>query len=129
MRIFRSDATLMVEELDAFLAGAYVEMCEARQERVPVWAWMNLLAHGTAEELQAAVHRDQRADRWRQARAYVAGELLERLDAAEMDLADFQREVLVPLELEIASCRAAEQWRSGPMFAGLLGTLPSARHR
>lgn len=129
MRIFQSDGAMLVEECDALLEGTYAELCEARQDRVPVWAWMNLLAHGTEEELGEAVHRDRSADPWRQARAYVAGELLDGVRAAGEDLVSFQQRVLVPLELEVASCPAAERWRPGQMFAALLRTLPSTRTR
>lgn len=129
MRIFQSDGAMLVEECDAVLDGTYAELCEARQDRAPVWAWMNLLAHGTVEELAAVVHRDHHADPWRQARAYVAGELLERVECSSEELLAFQRRVLVPLELELTACRSAEGWRPGELFSALLRTLPPAPRR
>jgi hypothetical protein len=129
MRIFQTDGALLVDECDAVLSGSYAELCERRQDRVPVWAWMNLLAHGTVEELAVAVHRDHHADRWRQARAYVAGELLDRVGSSAEELLAFQRRNLVPLELELTACRAAEAWRPGELFSALLRALPPAPRR
>src|SRR5690606_13962058 len=38
----------LVEETQAFLDGRYAEFAASCGDtRVPVWAWMNLLAHGT----------------------------------------------------------------------------------
>lgn len=50
------------------------------------------------------------------------------LEGRYADLCEDRREP-VPLELEVASCRAAERWRPGQLFTGLLGTLPSAHRR
>lgn len=127
MRLFTSDGRLLAEECEAFLEGRIAELCADRGDPVPVWAWLNLLAHGTAEEVGAVVLRDRHADRWRQARAYVAGELLDHVEAAGEELLAFQQRVLVPLELDVVACPAAARWTPGQMFGALLRTLPAAR--
>ena len=42
----------MVGECEAFLLGRYVEHLESRSLAVPVWAWTNVLAHGTSDDLR-----------------------------------------------------------------------------
>lgn len=122
----------MVEECEAFLAGTYVELCEARGEAVPVWAWMNLLAHGTEDQLRGGiVQHASGAGPWRHARGFLAGELLDRVDTAQLSLPEFQATVLVPLELEMA-CSGAMRWQPRQLVARLLDTFPdkhSPRHR
>jgi hypothetical protein len=43
----------LVDETEAFLGGRFVERAEARGDFVPVWAWTNLLAHGSDKDLRA----------------------------------------------------------------------------
>jgi hypothetical protein len=123
------DAAALVEECEAFLSGTYVELCEARGEPVPVWAWMNLLAHGTEDQLRAAMIQHPSAGRWRHARGFLAGELLDRVDAAQLLLPEFQAGVLVPLELEMLECADANRWQPGRLVSGLLDALPERRNR
>jgi hypothetical protein len=49
----RSEAIFreLVEDCEAFLAGRLVEFLERRKALVPAWAWTNLLAHGSVEQL------------------------------------------------------------------------------
>lgn len=105
----------VVSDCEAFLLGGYAEFLEARSEPVPVWAWTNVLAHGRREDLERAAAGARVGwswtRRWRVARTVAAGELLDRV-ASGASLADMQREVLVPLELELVSCR--EDWACMP---------------
>ena len=79
---------------------------------MPVWAWTNLLAHGSEHELRAEVlaagaahHRDE----WHAARAYLVTEVL---DAAirEGTLAELQASALVPLEMDLAARVDVHRW-------------------
>lgn len=97
----------MVSECEALLAGTYVELLESVGTAVPNWAWTNLLAHGTEEQLRdlselRASSRSWSSNSWSRARAYLAGEVL---DAAARcgSLRTLQRRALVPLELRLAS--------------------------
>ena len=104
----------LVGDCEAFLAGHLAESQEAGDRGVPVWAWTNLLAHGTEEELRierALTHGWSRAwaDEWRDARSYLAAELIDLTDDAG-SLAEVQRSVLVPLELELASRGEVDGW-------------------
>jgi hypothetical protein len=123
------EAAGLVEECEAFLAGTYAELCESRGERVPVWAWMNLLAHGTEDQLRTSVAPHPSCCRWRQARRFLAGELLDVTTSDRVSLADFQRDVLVPIELDVLSCPGADHWRPGQLVSGLLDALPDKRSR
>lgn len=107
----------LVAECEAFLHGHLAEEIDGRAERVPVWAWTNLLAHGSETDLQAerrAPYRRVNAsnERWRAARSYLAEEVS---DLAEKDdpLIEIQRKVLVPLELQLAARSEADWWGPG----------------
>jgi hypothetical protein len=121
---------LLIEECESFLAGAYVERCEGRGEPVPVWAWMNVLAHGTDAELRAAASNRSGSDEGHQALAFVAGELVDLIDDGALDLETFQREQLVPLELDVIACPATSGWSAPQLASALLRVLPTrSSHR
>jgi hypothetical protein len=90
-----------------------VERNQVSTGDVPVWAWTNVLAHGSEEDLRAesaAVCRGGTYGwRWRQARSYLAGEVLH---CAQLhgSLAEVQRTVLAPLELKLASMPEVTCW-------------------
>jgi hypothetical protein len=116
----------LVEESQAFLDGRYAELAASSGEtRVPVWAWMNLLAHGTEAELRVTASQLLVTQGWRQARAFVAGEVIDVIDAGLMSLSQVQRDILVPLELDVLSCQTANQWTPAQLVSGLLGVLPN----
>ncbi len=95
-------------ECEAFLTGHLVEHRRGANGFVSPWTWTNLLAHGTEEELRAALANPSR-DRWEAARAYLAGDLLD-LAGSPKELREIQRTVLVPLELDLASRPATRGW-------------------
>ena len=103
----------LTRECQAFLDGQFVDYLADRDEDVPVWAWTNLLAHGTQEELRLAVTRHAMdwevvSRPWLEARAYVAGEVLEATQRGE-PLCRVQRTRLIPLELRLASDYASDE--------------------
>ena len=92
----------LVEECEAFLAGTYPVWLHRHGVVIPPWAWLNPLAHGTSAEL-AAVAGPVDASMahpitWADVLSTLAAEL-----ADDRDLAARQREVLVPLELQLAA--------------------------
>jgi hypothetical protein len=95
----------IVVECEAFLEGTLAEYWDEKGMAVPPWAWLNLLAHGSENQIRASIaspSRPRRASRsWRTARAYVAYALLTLVDA-ENTLADMQRSLLIPLEFQMA---------------------------
>jgi hypothetical protein len=104
---------VLAQESDAFLNGTLAEYWEDKGITVPVWAWTNLLAHGSLEQIVESVASPGRPRRygrnWSVARAYVAYEVLDLLDA-EFTLADMQSTVLIPLELEMAARPEVSRW-------------------
>jgi hypothetical protein len=100
-------------ECEAFLNGSLAEYWDDKGADVPVWAWMNLLAHGTARQIGECVLRPYRPRRgsrsWRVARSYLAYEVLDLTDL-EFTLAELQRTVLIPLELEMAERDEVSDW-------------------
>jgi hypothetical protein len=123
------EAAELVEDCEAFLDGLYAELCESRGAPVPVWAWMNLLAHGTEEQLRTCVIPHPSGSAWHQARRFLACELLDATTGGRTSLAELQRDVLVPIELDVLSCPGADHWQPGQLVSGLLGALPDKRSR
>ena len=125
-----ADASELVSESEAFLLGRYVELLEERGEPVPVWAWTNVLAHGSRDDVDraaAGAHGWSSSRRWRIARALVAGEVLETVGRGA-PLSDLQREVLAPLELELVRRRGVWTWTPERWLATVRSALRSYRH-
>jgi hypothetical protein len=104
---------VLVSECAAFLNGTLAEFWEANGTVVPVWAWTNLLAHGSERQIHESVRRQPKPRRtgrsWRIARSYLAYQVLD-LACAELTLAELQTTVLLPLELELAAHPEVERW-------------------
>ncbi|MDY7106269.1 MAG: hypothetical protein S0880_34230 [Actinomycetota bacterium] len=90
-------------DCEAMLTGAAAERLMRTGRPVPPWAWVNLLAHGSAADLRRPpMMAASLAERpWCRARAHLAGQLARTVDADVAPLARLQREVLVPLELAL----------------------------
>ncbi|MFZ0250522.1 MAG: hypothetical protein WAL61_11310 [Acidimicrobiales bacterium] len=103
----------IARECEAFLAGTLAEYWDDKGMDVPVWTWMNMLAHGSARQIGECVLRPSRprpASRsWRVARSYLAYEVLDLTDV-ECTLAQLQATVLIPLELEMAARADVAAW-------------------
>jgi hypothetical protein len=103
----------VVAGCEAFLGGTLAEYWERQGITVPVWVWTNLLAHGSADQIAESVSRPPRSRRtvrsWRIARSYMANELLEVTDGPRQ-LQAMQSDVLIPLELEMATLPAVRRW-------------------
>jgi len=98
----------LVEDCGAFLGGRLVETLEARKAPVPTWAWTNLLAHGSMEELRLASleERIRRGDEywnWRQGRSYLATLMCLSARSFGPLLALQQEAALIPIELTLAA--------------------------
>jgi hypothetical protein len=93
----------LVDDWEAFLEGRYPELCEQRRDAVPPWAWLNLPSHGSEGALRMVAATPPDAERWRRARAFVAGEVVGMVDVGRADLVTLQRCVLVPFELRMMS--------------------------
>lgn len=109
----RTGGATVALECEAFLNGTLAEYWDEKGAVVPVWAWMNLLAHGSVEQITETVARPSRPRRavrnWRIARSYLATEVLDLADA-EFTLRDMQSAILVPLELEMAARPEVGRW-------------------
>ena len=100
----------LVEECAAFLAGAYPALLARHGRGIPPWAWLNPVAHGSRTELRTLasgyqpVGEDNPAGHpgpnmtW----AEAVGVLADELNGFE-DPDQIQRDLLVPLELRLAS--------------------------
>jgi hypothetical protein len=124
----------LVAECEAFLNGVMAETLGELNGRVPAWTWMNLLAHATAADLEAARVSPSPtlgglAGDWRRARSFLAGEVLDLVATGQTTLAALQRDVLVPLELDLVSRHATARWRPGDLVTAVLAALPERSQR
>lgn len=133
--MWRHEVRLLTDELladtGAFLLGHYAERLERQSVVVPVWAWTNLLAHGTEDELRAEMACTRcgsvGSGAWRAARAYLATEVLEAA-GRESTLPELQRQVLVPLELSLATRSEVQRWNRQQWVAAVRSALGERRH-
>lgn len=108
-------AAELVADAEAFLNGRLVERGDFLGRFIPAWEWTNLLAHGSNGDLETESRGAWSrwdgtvAVRWRRARSLLAREVLEYAPAYG-SLAEVQRSVLVPLELELASSPEVSSW-------------------
>lgn len=110
----RHRANVMAADCEAFLTGHLARHLEEAGQEVPAWAWMNLVAHGTGDDLLAERAVDPAsyfpAGKWHEASSLLAAEVLD-MTSGDGSLGELQREVLVPLELELASRVEVTSWR------------------
>ncbi len=106
-------SSVVGQECEAFLNGTLAEFWDDRGVVVPVWAWTNLLAHGSEAlitETVARPYRNRRVTRsWRIARSYLAYEVFDLIDL-EFSLEDMQAAVLVPIELQMSASPEVSRW-------------------
>ncbi len=100
-------------ECAAFLSGTLVERLEADGRAIPVWAWTNLLAHGSAELIAGSNTRPCRhrllLRSWWTARAQLADLILE-MTRGQCTIDELQESVLIPLELDLSSRAEVSFW-------------------
>jgi hypothetical protein len=136
-RRFRRQGRDLVQECGVYLSGHYADYLETRNEHVPNWAWINVLAQADPELLRSLIAENalsggvqKRTSVWWQAIAFLAGEILSQLND-DRDLHELRRSVLVPLELKwLAADRPPE--RPGELVRSVLSALdqyPSSRRR
>lgn len=103
-----------------------MEHLERHGEHLPAWAWMNLLAHATDDQLLGAGARAPRPSRrpsvWRQARSYLVGEVLNTV-ARCGPLTSLQTDVLVPLELELMAGSRFDEYSPAEWVTRVLAAL------
>ena len=118
----------LVRECEFYLSGHYAEYLERRNERVPNWAWLNVLAQGSPETFRTLAAENapiggmgMKSSAWWHAVGFLAGEILsQRVDDRGLD--ELRRSVLVPLELNgLAAGRPPE--RPGELVRTVLDAL------
>jgi hypothetical protein len=93
------------DECEAYLAGHLASFLAARGRPVPPVGWLNQVVHGTPRELSALAVTGStetlQPSRWARAVGYLARSLLERARETGRPIEELQRELLLPLELEL----------------------------
>ncbi len=95
----------LVIECESYLGGNYPSLLQDHGLPVPAWAWLSVLAHGTAQSLEArAVEERRRPDpdgtNWEGAVDLLAQELVTAATRAGCTVEDLQHSILRDLELE-----------------------------
>lgn len=93
-------------ECELFLAGRYAQRLHALHRPLPAWACLNPLAHGTNDDLanlRAGSVETAWPREWMDAIRFLAGEIMILIDDDPDFLCALQRDVLVPMELRLAS--------------------------
>lgn len=95
----------VVAAASAFLNGTAAQHLRSGRGAVPAWAWLNLLAHGSALQvtntacgLSHDLPRSTGARRWRHAIRFLANQMLEASGGRLEVLERIQRNALQPLE-------------------------------
>jgi hypothetical protein len=136
-RKFHRQARALVQECDVYLSGHYANYLESRNENVPNWAWMSVLARADPKLLRSLVAENtlyngvrMRTSDWWQAIVFLAGEILSQR-SNDGDLDELRRSVLVPLELKWLTGERPPE-RPGELVRSVLSALddyPSSRRR
>lgn len=95
----------LVGEVEAYLAGAFLERAARDRVTVPPWALLNTVAHGDLDRLRAAARgggplRWAIPLGWGRASRELAREVIDLVGDDEQLLAALQMAVLIPFELE-----------------------------
>jgi hypothetical protein len=96
--------TSVGDECEAFLAGQLGAYLHRSGRPISPAGWLNQLVHGTTNELALMAvgsHPSLDPSNWQQAMAYLARSLLERARDTGRPIGELQRELLLPLELEL----------------------------
>ena len=111
----------LVSESEDVLRGSYAERLLQARSPIPPWAWLNLLAHGTLNQLRALARQPAPQWVWPRARWFLVGEVLDVVDSGASSLRTLQREVLVPLEL--CTSGVADGWGPVELVRTTLGAV------
>ena len=110
-RQFERASSRLISETEAFMAGEFAGRLRRLNAAVPGWARLNFLAHGDLQRLRltrrlalagrSRTLADLTEESWASAQRLLARELMELVGHDPRLLADVQRRVLVPLELQL----------------------------
>lgn len=114
----------VVTQAEELLCGSAAAGYRRRLSRVPVWAHVNLLAHGSYEDLARTAARAGHGhpSTWDVAVSGLAQDLV-RLDLNGTALRVLQHEVLIPLELELLARHQSEPTTPMQLTALVRGAL------
>jgi hypothetical protein len=120
----------LVAECEEFLKGRLAEQWAKEDRHVPAWAWINVLAHGSASRLETLRDGELGALRagepsWNQALSFLASAVIGAAQAAGCRIDKLQHDVLVPLELELLTSTAPSPHELVDVVVGTLNEYRS----
>ena len=106
----------LVAECEAFFSGQYAQYLDNENRPIPVWAWLNVLAHGSEDDITALAAGEPprrtfpETAVWHQALAFLAQELMSQAARRGRPVADLQCSTLV-------AC-SSMAWKTGSSSPG-----------
>lgn len=108
------------DECEAYLAGRLAAYLQELGRPIPAVAWLNQVVHATPRELSILAITGEayvvEPSLWRRAIGYLARSLLERARETGRPIEELQRDLLVPLELELIGDPSAFHLDSAEMI-------------
>jgi hypothetical protein len=128
----------IADECDAFLRGEYVEYASAMGWNVPVWAWINAVAHADQDRLVRLALVGYRHDialsgrrEWSRAVSCIASAVVEETSRTGRELAELQASLFVPLEMVLIDDETTWDLSANQLMAVAVAVLrrhPSSRY-
>ena len=107
----RGEPTDVVKECEAFVLGHSHELLLGSHQRIPIWAYVNPLAHAERAEVARLASLSRNRNGQFAFLSYLAFELLLWAGEGEETLKRLQHDVLVPLELALLDNRRSSDLR------------------
>ena len=96
-------------DCEAFLHGTHVEYLDSAACIIPSWAWLNVLAHGTEDQITSLANGASsqyeaagRGTEWASMMSLLAVEMLGLAKATSRSVSEIQRSILVDVEPALA---------------------------
>jgi hypothetical protein len=118
----RSAETELSEECSAFLCGSYREYLDMCGRSIPAWAWVNVLAHGSRDDIEIVATMSSDDGTPEGLIGECATAVVAALENGE-SLVGLQRKTLVPLELALADAIDAYPTNSAELGRALRSVL------
>lgn len=123
------EARELVRECAGFLDGSLAHRRAAAGQATRGWEWVHALAHCDRRGLRRLagrsplVHARDEEERWKEAVAILARQMLARSSSDPVVLERLQRRLLVPLELELTAPSSKMVTSPGALVATVLSRL------
>ncbi|MBO0727642.1 MAG: hypothetical protein J2P57_00200 [Acidimicrobiaceae bacterium] len=96
-----AEINFVTAECEAYLSGKYADWLSNHGQPVPGWAWINGLAHGSADDVTATAAADAGGEGPDQLIAEIACKVRSATEGTGVSVAALQHHTLIPLETRL----------------------------